>query len=113
MKLVEQLREAIRVRHYSLRTEQAYVDWLVRYCRFHHMKHPQDMGDAEVSAFLTALAADQDVAASTHNQALNALVFLYKHAVRRARDSERVTCRARPAGCRRRAWRRRARQVWR
>jgi integron integrase len=79
MKLADQLRAAIRVRQYSLRTEQTYVDWLVRFVRFHGMRHPQELGDAEVSAFLTDLAARLDVSASTQNQALNALVFLYKH----------------------------------
>lgn len=79
MKLVDQVREAVRVRHYSRRTEETYVDWVVRFVRFNHMKHPADMGDAEVSAYLTALATHQDVSASTQNQALNALVFLYKN----------------------------------
>lgn len=79
MKLADRMREAIRVRHYSLRTERTYVQWMVRFVTFHGMKHPAEMGDAEVSAFLTALATDQDVSASTQNQALNALVFLYRH----------------------------------
>lgn len=69
---------AIRVRHYSIRTEQAYVGWIKRYILFHGKRHPRDMGDGEVGAFLSFLAMERNVAASTQNQALNALVFLYK-----------------------------------
>ncbi|NOR40173.1 MAG: tyrosine-type recombinase/integrase [Gammaproteobacteria bacterium] len=69
---------AVRVRHYSIRTEQAYVGWIKRYILFHGKRHPRDMGDEEVGAFLSFLAMDRNVAASTQNQALNALVFLYK-----------------------------------
>ena len=75
---LEQVRHAIRVRHYSIRTEQAYLDWIRRFIWFHHKRHPQDMGESEVCAFLTHLAVDRNVAASTQNQALNALVFTYK-----------------------------------
>lgn len=70
--------KAVRVRHYSIRTEQAYVGWVKRYILFHGKRHPRDMGVEEVSAFLSHLAMDRNVAASTQNQALNALVFLYK-----------------------------------
>jgi integron integrase len=69
---------AVRVRHYSMRTEQAYVGWIRRYILFHGKRHPRDMGVEEVGAFLSFLAMDRNVAASTQNQALNALVFLYK-----------------------------------
>jgi len=69
---------AVRVRHYSMRTEQAYVGWIKRYILFHGKRHPRDMGVEEVGAFLSFLAMDRNVAASTQNQALNALVFLYK-----------------------------------
>ena len=69
---------AIRVRHYSIRTEQAYVGWIKRYILFHGKRHPRDMGDGEVGVFLSFLAMERNVAASTQNQALNALVFLYK-----------------------------------
>lgn len=73
--------EAIRIRHYSLRTEQAYLHWVRRFIIFHGKKHPRDMGTMEVNAFLTHLAVTNDVAASTQNQALNALIFLYAHVV--------------------------------
>lgn len=77
-RLLDQLRSAIRIRHYSYRTEQTYVHWTVRFIRFHKMRHPKDMGGQEVSAFLSHLAEELTVSASTQNQALNALVFLYK-----------------------------------
>lgn len=76
---LEQIREAIRVRHYSIRTEQAYVDWARRFILFHGKRHPKDMGEKEVGAFLTHLAVEREVAPSTQNQALNALVFMYRH----------------------------------
>jgi integron integrase len=78
-RLLDQLRSAIRIRHYSYRTEQTYVHWTVRFIRFHKIRHPKDMGGAEVAAFLSHLAEELNVSASTQNQALNALVFLYKH----------------------------------
>ena len=83
MKLLDQLRRAIRVRHYSIRTEHAYVDWTKRYVHYHALKHPKDMGAAEIEQFLSHLASDCNVAASTQNQALSALVFLYKHVLLR------------------------------
>jgi integron integrase len=75
---LDRLREKIRLKHYSIRTEQSYVDWAKRYILFHQKKHPREMGGAEVAAFLTHLAVDRHVSASTQNQALNALVFLYR-----------------------------------
>lgn len=69
---------AIRVRHYSIRTEQCYVGWIRRFIVFHGKRHPSEMGAAEVGDFLTHLAVSGNVAASTRNQALNALVFMYK-----------------------------------
>ena len=77
-KLLDQLRDRIRVKHYSIRTEQAYVQWVKRYIFFHGMRHPKEMGKPEVEAFLTALAVERNVAASTQGQALAALLFLYK-----------------------------------
>ena len=71
------VRERIRYRHYSYRTEQAYVEWVRRFVRFHGRRHPREMGAPEIEAFLTHLANERDVAASTHNQALSALLFLY------------------------------------
>ncbi len=76
-RLMDQLRERIRYLHYSRRTEQAYVHWCRAFIRFHGLRHPAEMGVAEVEAFLQWLAAERGVAASTHNQALSALLFLY------------------------------------
>ncbi len=78
-KLLDQLREAIRVRHYSISTEKIYVMWVRHFILFHQKRHPAEMGAAEIEAFLTWLATRRKVSASTQNQALNALVFLYKH----------------------------------
>ncbi len=77
-RLLERVRLALRVRHYSPATENCYVTWAERFIRFHHLRHPRDMGAAEVNAFLTHLAVQERVAASTQNQALNALVFLFQ-----------------------------------
>src|SRR5438046_1106567 len=77
-KLLDRVRHAIRTRHYSRRTEQAYVDWIRRYIVFHRMTHAAQMGAAEISQFLTWLAVDRRVSASIQNQALSALLFLYK-----------------------------------
>lgn len=75
--LLQQLRAAIRRKHYSLRTEQAYRHWVIRFVRFHGMQHPKGLGKSHVEAFLSDLAERQKVAASTQNQALAALLFLY------------------------------------
>src|SRR3569832_2626027 len=77
-KLLEQVREKIRVKHYSIRTEKAYVDWIKRFILFHGKKHPAQMGMEEVNRFLTHLAAQRDESASTQKQALGAILFLYK-----------------------------------
>jgi integron integrase len=77
-KLLTRLREALRFRRYSLKTEKAYVHWARRYIHFHGKRHPQEMGAKEVTAFLNYLANDGHVAASTQNQALSALLFLYR-----------------------------------
>lgn len=76
--LLEQVRAALRVRHYSIRTEQAYLGWIRRFILFHGKRHPAAMGVSEISAFLNHLACERRVSASTQNQALCALVFLYK-----------------------------------
>lgn len=78
-KLLDRVRIAIRLKNYSIRTEQAYVNWIERYIRFHNLRHPQEMGVPEIEAFLAHLAVEGNVAASTQNQALSALLFLYKH----------------------------------
>lgn len=70
---------ALRARHYSLRTEQAYVHWVRRYIFYHKLRHPREMGEEEINAFLTHLAVDGKVSSSTQNQALSALLFLYRH----------------------------------
>jgi integrase len=99
-RLMDQVRQAIRVRHYSRRTEEAYVYWIRRYIVFHGKAHPSAMGAPEISAFLTWLAVRQHVSASTQNQALSALLYLYRHVlgieigaiahVPRARTPERL-----------------------
>jgi integron integrase len=76
-RLLAQVRDRLRLKHYSLRTETAYVGWIKRYIFFHGKRHPRDLGKAEVEAFLTSLAVERNVAASTQSQALSALLFLY------------------------------------
>jgi integron integrase len=77
-KLLDQVRDRIRVKHYSIRTEKLYVQWIKRFILFHGKRHPQEMGAAEMEAFLTHLAVEGKVSASTQNQALSAMLFLYK-----------------------------------
>ncbi len=77
-KLLDQLRETLRLKHYSYRTEESYVDWVRRYILFHHKRHPAEMGAPEIRAFLAYLAQERSVSASTQNQALSALLFLYR-----------------------------------
>lgn len=77
-KLLDQVRDRLRVKHYSIRTEQVYVDWIKRFIWFHDKRHPKDMGAAEIEAFLTHLAVKGRVSASTQNQAKSALLFLYR-----------------------------------
>jgi site-specific recombinase XerD len=77
-KLLDRVRDALRLKHYSIRTEEAYVNWIKRYIYFHNVRHPAEMGASEVQAFLTHLAVKENVAASTQNQALSALLFLYR-----------------------------------
>ena len=80
-KLLELFREAMRVRHYSKRTEDTYCAWVKRYVHFHNMRHPKEMGEPEINAFLTHLAVAGKVSASTQNQALSALLFLYRNVI--------------------------------
>ena len=77
-RLIDQVREEIRVRHYSLRTEKTYIQWIRRYILFHDKRHPCEMGEKEISAFLSHLAVTRHVSASTQNQALSAILFLYQ-----------------------------------
>jgi len=78
-KLMDLVSAAIRTKHYSYRTEQTYKDWIKRYILFHNKRHPKDMGAPEIQAFITHLAVEKNVAASTQNQALSAILFLYRH----------------------------------
>jgi integron integrase len=82
-KLLDQVREAIRTRHYSYMTEKAYVGWIKRFIFFHNKRHPSEMGEAEIGGFLSSLATDSHVSASTQNQALNALIFLYREILKK------------------------------
>ena len=82
-KLLDQLSEALRSRHYSRRTEQTYCMWVKRFIYFHHIRHPAEMGEPEINAFLTHLAVQEKVSASTQNQALSAILFLYRHVIGR------------------------------
>ena len=94
-KLLDRVRWHLRVKHYSIRTEQAYVDWIRRYILFHRKRHPNDMSEREITEFLTHLAVEKRVAASTQNQAFAALLFLYQQVLDRKLDFidkvERVT----------------------
>ena len=82
-RLLDQMRDALRARHYSLHTERAYLLWARRFIYFHQLRHPADMGQPEINAFLTHLAVHENVSASTQNQALAALLFLYRHVLAR------------------------------
>jgi len=81
-RLLDQVRQAIRVRHMAYSTEKTYVDWIRRFILFHDKRHPREMGEAEVSRFLTHLAVERNVASSTQNQALSALLFLYRNVLK-------------------------------
>ena len=111
-RLLDRVRQAIRMRHYSRRTEQAYVDWVRRFALFHDKRHPETTGAADIRAFLSWLATQRHVSASTQNQALSALLFLYRRVLQieigpwipwRGRSGRRA-CRwrspkTRPCGC--------------
>jgi len=80
------VRDAIRLKHYSIRTGEAYVGWITRFILFHDKRHPNEMGRTEIEAFLTHLAVEQNVAASTQNQAFSALLFLYRQVLHKDLD---------------------------
>ena len=82
-KFLDEIRQLMRLRHYSRRTEEAYIGWIRRYILFHGKRHPRDLGESDIAKFLSSLAVEGRVAASTQNQALNALLFLYKEVLRR------------------------------
>ena len=96
-KLLDEMRNLMRRRHYSIHTERAYRDWVKRYVRFHNMQSRDDLrhGKEKIEAFLTYLARDRQVAASTQNQAMNALVFLYKYVLKQPLNGEINADRAR------------------
>jgi integron integrase len=81
-RLLDQIRNRLRAKHYSIRTEEAYIDWVRRYIRFHRREHPRKLGASELEAFLTHLAVDRKVSASTQAQAKSALLFLYREVLR-------------------------------
>jgi integron integrase len=83
IRLLERLRQRLRTRRYSKRTETAYCDWVRRFVLFHDRRHPESMGEREIGAFLTHLATVENVSASTQNQALHAILFLYRHVLRK------------------------------
>src|SRR3990172_4627668 len=82
-KMLDQVRQAIRTRHYSPRTEETYVHWIKRFIFFHNKRHPAEMAEKEIAQFLSSLASDSHVSASTQNQALNAILFLYREVLRK------------------------------
>jgi hypothetical protein len=88
-KLLDQLRERIRLKHYSIRTEQSYVQWVRRYIIFHGKRHPAEMGKRELEAFLTSLAVERNVSAATQTQALSALA---QRMYQRQRLGSRLPC---------------------
>jgi integron integrase len=95
-KLLEQLSDALRRRHYSYRTEETYIEWVRRYILFHQKRHPETMGVEEIQAFITHLATDRNVAASTQNQALSAVLFLYREVLHKEIDTIVATGAKRP-----------------
>lgn len=103
-RLLESVRHRLRTRRYSRRTEQAYCDWIRRFILYHERRHPREMGESEIAAFLTHLATERRVSAATQNQALQAILFLYRQVlgvpvgmmggiVRAKRGRSRSTCR--------------------
>lgn len=82
-KLLDLVRQAIRTKHDSLRTEEAYVQWIKRYILYHNKRHPQDMAEKEINEYLTYLAVQKNVASSTQNQALGAIIFLCREVLKR------------------------------
>jgi len=89
-KLLEQARELIRLKHYSIRTEEAYLNWMKRFILYHDKRHPKDLGAAEIEAFLSHLAIEGNVAGSTQNQAFNAILFLYRDVLKISLDDVEI-----------------------
>jgi integron integrase len=82
-KILDQLSDALRLKHYAYSTEKTYVDWVKRYILFHNKRHPAEMGESEIAAFLTHLAVDGQVTANTQTQALSAILFFYRHVLKK------------------------------
>jgi integron integrase len=97
-RLLDRVRFAIRARHYSLRTEEAYVAWIRRFILFHGKRHPLEMGEPQINAFVTSLAVDGPVSASTQTQALSALLFLYRHVLAKELPDLHTVIRAKSTG---------------
>ncbi len=95
MKLMDQVRMTLRRGHYSPRTEEVYCKWILRYIRFHGIRHPRELGHDELIQFLDHLAAERRVAASTQNQALNSIIFLYRKVLEMDIEGKREFVRAR------------------
>jgi Phage integrase, N-terminal SAM-like domain len=91
-RLLDQVRDIIRLKHYSIRTEHCYIGWIRRFILFHDKRHPRDMGAPEITGFLTHLAVKGNVAAATQNQALNAILFLYRNGDYRCQASHSNRC---------------------
>ena len=82
-KLLDEIRNVIRLRHYSPRTEESYINWIRRYVLFHNKKHPRDLNEKDIREFLNHLSLKQNVSYSTQNQALNAIIFMYKNVIKK------------------------------
>ena len=93
-KIEDRIRDEIRLRHYSIRTEEVYVNWYKRYVKHFSLKHPLELGEKDIRDFLTFLAVEKNVSASTQNQAFNALLFLYKQVLHRELKLEGESTRA-------------------
>jgi integron integrase len=96
-KLLDQMRDKLRLKHYAYKTEKSYLQWVKRYILFHQKRHPKDMGTIEIEAFLTHLATDLHVAASTQNQAFNAILFLYREVLQQEFEKPINALRANPS----------------
>jgi hypothetical protein len=82
-RLLDQVRDVVRIKHYSKKTEQVYVHWIRRYILFHNKRHPQEMSRPEIEKYLTHIAVNKQVSASTQNQALSAILFLYREVIKK------------------------------
>ncbi|WP_438938295.1 phage integrase N-terminal SAM-like domain-containing protein [Abyssibacter profundi] len=103
--MLDQLRQELRVKHYSYRTEQTYSLWVRKFILFHGKRHPAEMGKPEIEAFLTHLATERDVAASTQNQAMSAILFLNRHGETRTGSRRQVAaCKQARQGARYEVW---------